>query len=240
MSQDVVDWFSEHIPAWEPFIDARRPARALFVGPYDGRAVDWFLSKVPGAEVTVVDDYGYEPCAKMAGRGVWHPRVYEAFEERMRRRGRRVVEVKKRLSPPSKSTVRLIRKDYAAGLLMLRAAVESAEYAAQSLFDLIYIDSRSSMHAMEALVLCVPMLRRGSKGLLVVTNNTHGHGRGVECPRRGIDGFFDAYAGTTRVLRNGFHAFAERRATPLKLPPCLSEHFDEPIDPPECVRKDVT
>lgn len=229
-----VDWFTEHIPAWEPFVSSRKPKRALFVGPYDGRVIDWVLSKSPDMDVTVVDEYGYEPCAKMRGKGVWHPRVFEVFVERMQLHSRKVVEIKnpKDYIKKKKGIVKLIKSDYVTGLLLLRAAMDADKH--NNPFDLIYIDSRSSMHAMESLVLCVPMLEKGPGGFLVVTNNTHGHGRGAECPRRGIDGFFDAYAGTMRLLRNGFHVFAERRATPLKLPPCLSEYFDEPQKPPKC------
>lgn len=79
--------------------------------------------------------------------------------------------------------------------------------------------------AMEACVLALPLLLPG--GVLVVTNNTHGRTHDASCPRRGIDGFLDAYVTEVKVLRQGFHVFVQRRREPMLLPDaCRSEYYD--------------
>ena len=84
---------------------------------------------------------------------------------------------------------------------------------------------------MESAVLAFPMLRPG--GVMVFTNYTHGRLHDYACPKRGIDGFLDAYAPEVRVLRPAFHLFLEKREVPTKHPyGCRAEMFDEGGEPP--------
>ncbi len=137
------------------------------------------------------------------GRPVWNPDVRGTFAAN---------------TAPFRGRVKLRPT---AALAAMRAARKEL-----GAYDVVYIDARSSRHALETAVLAFPLLAPG--GVLVLTNYTHSKERDARCPRRGIDGFVDAYSGDLRVLRNGFHTFLERRVKPLPSPPCFSEYFDEP------------
>jgi hypothetical protein len=78
-SIESIDWFSEHIPAWRAELGDRLKgagAACLFVGPFDGRCVEWTLKQLRPKTVTVLDNYGaggapneaYQPC--VFNRGV--------------------------------------------------------------------------------------------------------------------------------------------------------------------------
>jgi hypothetical protein len=237
------DWFSEHIPAWRSVLQRRlapvvlsrtkrqakqKPVhRFLFIGPYDGRCIEWVLTEFgsDNAYVTVIDDFEYEPCVNMRGTALWAPKekVRDRFDKRMA-----ALEAAGRLGHFT-----LIEDSDAEGLVRLRGKAGKAGKA----FDLIYINATSSAQAMETLVLAFPMLKgQGALGTLIVTNNVHGKNHDAACPRRGIDGFMDAYTGRVRLLRNGFHIFIEARKTALELP-CQSEVYDGQERSPVCRSK---
>lgn len=222
-----VDWFSEHASGWQAVlggrgIEKKRGARALFVGCYEGQAVEWLLDNVmvgAGAEVVVVDDpEGDEKgaCVSFRGNDVWNPGAHDALRHNMavlatRTRSKEKVRIDLRLGPRSQADE------------LRRMAAGSR---GGKTFDVVYIDSRSSMHAMECGVLAFPLLRPG--GVMVFTNYTHGRMHDYACPKRGIDGFLDAYAPAVRVLRPAFHLFLEKRETPLSHPVgCHAEMFDD-------------
>jgi hypothetical protein len=223
-----VDWFSEHVPAWEavllPRFGGRRDVRALVVDPYEGRCVVWLAERLAGARVTVLADFDAQPsCVGFRGTPVWNPDVERAFEHNM--------DVLFAASRADR--LRLLRGDPTASLLRLRCeAADAADAAgaagaagADAAFDVVYVNCRSSKHAMESAVLALPLLAPG--GVMVLTNNVHGRAHDAACPRRGIDGFLDAYVTDVRVLRGGFHLFVEKRARPIALPlPCRAEAYD--------------
>jgi len=247
------DWFSEHIPVWRSVlqrrltprlvVSERRPKAAkpirrfLFVGPYDGQCIEWVLQEFGSSDVsvTVVDNFEYEPCVNMRGTAVWAPKekVRGRFDKRMA-----ALEEAGLLG-----NLTLLHEDDAEGLVQLRRCLHGKERKADKdkaadTFDLIYINATSSAQAMETLVLAFPMLKRDdASGTLIVTNNVHGKYHDATCPRRGIDGFMDAYAAHVRLLRSGFHVFIEARKTVLALAPCRSEVFDGTEKEPVCRSK---
>ena len=222
-----VDWFSEHAAGWQAVLGGRglekkRGARALFVGCYEGQSVEWLLTNVmvgPGAEVVIVDDptEGAKKgeCVSFRGNDVWNPSAHDALRKNMALLSARSASTKKSTK---------VRIDIRVG--PRSQADELRRMSARKSFDVVYIDTRSSMHAMESGVLAFPLLCPG--GVMVFTNYTHGRMHDYVCPKRGIDGFLDAYAPAIRVLRPAFHLFLEKRATPLVHPVgCHAEIFDD-------------
>lgn len=223
-----VDWFSEHIPRWSRVLAKRvgKSAKALFVGVHEGRAPHWLVEHLaPNALLTVVDDFKYEECVYFRGEAVLIPPVKTTFDAAMRSLGRRAVPSKTGRPASGPAEVPVIGN--------LRALV-----CEDGTFDLVYVDARSSKHVLDALVRVLPMVRPG--GIVVVTNNVHGRMHDSVCPRRGIQGFMDAFVTDIKVIEEGFHLFFERRKTPLaETHPCRYEIFDgqESWDPPSCGAK---
>jgi hypothetical protein len=210
-----VDWFSEHAPHWDAVLAGRglgaRGKRALFVGPFEGMCVEWMLKNVmtgpaPTAVVVASQQANATTCVAYRGKGV-----------RVTRTLRGNLSALSRERPDAH--IELLKPQHADALLALRGS--------KATFDFVYVDAESSRHAMEVATLAFPMLRRGG-GVMVITNYTHGKLHDSACPRRGIDGFLDAYATELKVLRPAFHLFLERRAVAFALPfPCRSEYFDD-------------
>jgi hypothetical protein len=254
-----VDWFSEHAPVWDAVLRPRLaggssgsssrskgPIRALFVGAYEGRAVVWLLRDLLGdsgrpVEVTVVEDFGGRGgsgCVMDRGRPVPSPDGGSAaFVHNVR-----LAVEGSRGSPgspgsPGSRTVELVRLPHAEGLLAVRtrASRNQQEKASDASYDLVYVDGRSSRQAMEAAVLAFPLVRPGT-GVMILGNYVHSRDHGPSCPRRGVDGFLDAYAPELRVLRSAFHLVLERRAAPFAVPGCRSEHHEatEAVPDPPC------
>ena len=211
---DIVDWFTEHTPAWERVLVNGKPPvkmRALLVGPYDGRCLRWLFDNVlthPRSTAVVVDRFQYPDVVSMQGRNVRYPatEVEETFKQRMR------VELRER-------RVRIVRKEPHDALI----------HEKRDIYNLVYIDARGSRHALETAVLVFRLM--APDGLMIITNNTHGERHDAACPRRGIDGFLDAYAPYLHVLRQGFHVFAQKRAVPLHIEDCAAEYFVKPASP---------
>jgi hypothetical protein len=207
----AVDWFSEHIPSWERHVKGRfgEGVQALVIGPYEGRCLEWMFENVlrgAKSKATVLDAFEYAPCVSYKGVPLLNPDVRKTFDRNMRPYRSRIV-----VKPPA--SLRTLKVE----------------------FHIVYIDTRSSRHALETAVLAFPLLRPG--GVMVLTNYTHSKEHDARCPRRGIDAFTDAYASEIKVLRSGFHFFLQRRVAPLKSQPCHSEYFDEPAQPrPLCSR----
>ena len=223
-----VDWFSEHAPHWEAVLVPRfggvSGVRALAIGPFDGRCLLWLFDHVLSGtgRVTVIDDLTEEPegagCVGMRGTSVIYPTkaVRAAFETRM-------AGVRDRVS--------VIRGPAAQTLSTLALNGTKGTKSGTPGFDIVYVDARGSKHAMETAVHAFPLLKAG--GVMIITNNTHGERHDSVCPRRGIEGFMDAYAAEIKVLRSGFHVLLERRRTPLDFGVCRSEYFyDEKA--PDC------
>lgn len=222
----TTDWWSEHVPSWEKHVAQRfspdsnnsdrrkmrekrkRCLRFLAAaGTYEGRTLLWMFDNVLGDKGTavVLDDFDCDDDNKSGGSRK-NPDVRGTFAAN---------------TAPFRGRVKLRPT---AALVAMRAAKKE-----QGAYDVVYIDTRSSKHAMETAVLAFPLLAPG--GVLVFTNYTHSKERDARCPRRGIDGFIDAYSNDLKVLRNGFHTFLERRVKPLPHAPCFSEYFEEPTGP---------
>lgn len=233
------DWFSEHAPSWDriisPRLKGRDGARALVVGAYEGRAVEWLVKAMTGARpsLTIVDAFraGGESCVNDSGKGVWNPsdQVRKTLEDNLAVLRASRPDAKIDLVPEASTEIGLLRLRAAAAPLTKasKASVRPSKASKQpEAYDVIYVDCQSSQHALECAVLAFPLLRRGG-GVMVLTNYTHGRLHDSACPRRGIDGFLDAYVAELRVLRSAFHLFLERRAEPLPMPvPCHHEAYD--------------
>lgn len=201
---DQVDWFSEHVPAWQRVLVTPK-ARALLIGTYDGRCVRWLFDNVltsPRSTAVVVDRFDYPDVVSMEGRNVRYPAT--EVEATFKRRLADVLRARR---------LRVVRKEPYDALVQERRGT----------FDLVYIDARGSSHAMETAVMAFRLMAPGA--MLVITNNTHGVRHDATCPRRGIDGFLDAYAAQLHVLRQGFHVFAQKRELHLRMGPCEAEYF---------------
>lgn len=253
-----VDWFSEHAPAWDAVLRPRlargsgsgTTIRALFVGAYEGRAVVWLLRDLLGdsgrsVEVTVVEDFAGRGgssggsgsrvgCVMDRGRPVPSPDGGSAAFEH---NARLAVEGAEKGRGRGGRTVELVRLPHAEGLLAVRTRElqRRSRAASDAFYDLVYVDGRSSRQAMEAAVLAFPLVRPGS-GIMIMSNYVHSRDHGPSCPRRGVDGFLDAYAPELRVLRSAFHLVLERRAAPFAVPGCRSEHHEatEAVPDPPC------
>jgi hypothetical protein len=217
----AVDWFSDHVPSWRKHLShlAGQPKlRALVVGPYEGRCLAWLFENImtsSDCSATVVDSFEYEPCVGYLGKGVWNPHVESTFRKNMASIGR-------------SSSVRVIKQSSSAGLRKLSSGAET--------YDIVYIDARSSLQALEALVLVLPLMKK--QGILVVTNYVHSKEHDTRCPRRGIDAFMDIFSSEVKVLSNRFHTFMQKRSTSLRPGgPCYSEAYPEPRSRPTCSGK---
>lgn len=229
-----VDWFSEHTSAWLSVLQnlpifrggstaSSSQPRLLFVGVHEGRAPHWVLQTLaPSARITVVDDFKYPDCVWYRGREVKLSPVRAKFERAMASVGRKVSPSTQGRPSADSRVVRVVDD-----LRSLRCEDES--------FDFVYVDAQSSKQVLDTLVRVFPLVKRG--GVFVVTNNVHGRLHDAACPKRGIQGFLDAYITDVKVLRDAFHLFFERRKRPLSLPhPCRYEIFDgqESFDDPDC------
>jgi hypothetical protein len=134
----------------------------------------------------------------MSNKSVWYPDVESGFNE---------------MVAGFRDKVSLLKKPTFEALISLSPTT----------FDIVYIDARSSKQAMETAVIAYPLLAPG--GVMIITNNTHNEQHDSACPRRGIDGFLDAYALEIKVIHQGFHVMCERRRHPLPSVPCRSEYF---------------
>ena len=230
-----MDWFTEHAGHYANVLSGRglerkAGARALFVGPFEGVCVQWTFRNVltgPAASAVVVP-HPRDPevaCLRAStsrqggDAGFWHSGTPRALDRAL---GELVRE-----RPDRRFELMRMRKDatQANALVELRARNKGAP------FDFVFIDAQSSKHAMEMATLAFPMLAK--LGVMAITNYTHGRTHDAGCPRRGIDGFLDAYATELKVLRSAFHVFIERRAEPFVLS-CASEYFDGSEKPPVC------
>jgi hypothetical protein len=227
-----VDWFSEHEATWSRVLGNRlhrgrggKPPRLLFVGVHEGRAMHWAVTNIhPEAIVTVVDDFRYDECVYHKGRPVLIPAVRSTFDRVVVSLGRRATDSKTGRCASTSRDIAIIddiRKVQCSGKL--------------DAFDLVYVDAMNSKQVMDALVRVFPWVRPG--GTIVVTNNVNGRLHDSACPKRGIQGFLDAFVTDIKVLSDGFHLFLERRKQPIRLPyPCRYEIYDgqESFDPPRC------
>lgn len=223
----TVDWFSEHVPNWDRVLSSRlKPAsKCLFVGVHEGRAPQWLLQNIaPKAHLTVVDAFRYTDCVYYKGESTRVPPVRKTFDRAMESVGRSVADAKTGRPAASAKTVAVI-----ADLPALKCPGDT--------FDFAYIDAQNSKQALDACVRVLPMVKCG--GTIVITNNVQGRLHDSACPRRGIQGFLDAFVTDIKVLHEGFHTFIERRKTPIALPhPCRYEIYDgqESFAPPKCKR----
>ena len=216
----AVDWFTEHQGVWERLLVGRFKGvdrvRALLVGAYEGRALLWLLEHVligQSTTATVLDDFQYPSCVSERSRPVWNPDVRARFVRNL---------------AAYKGRVHVF--DAAPPIQVLRSW--GAQASLKDAFHIVYIDAHNSHHALEAAVLSFHHLAPG--GVMVLQNYVHNKEHDARCPRRGIDGFLDAFAPYIKVLRNGFHLFLEKRTAPLPVLPCHSEHFEEPSRPLRC------
>lgn len=208
------DWFSEHEFAYDQILAPRLAAftkkqKVLVIGTVEGRSVEWLVANMKGSESEIV--VLERPLTKadkdprdVATRGV----VVRVSEETVRRALKS--NLKKLIArSEGKTKIRLLERKTTQGLLDI--ASDNCES-----FDAILIDSMSSKHALECAVLAFSTLKPG--GVMVFTNYTHGKTHDASCPRRGIDGFLDAYVNEIKVLRTAFHLFLERRKEPFEMP----------------------
>lgn len=215
------DWFSEHEAAYDQILAPRlasssRNSSALVIGSVEGRTVEWLVRHMKNIVVleSPLTKRDREPrCVVTRGIGV------SVSEETVRRTLKS--NLKKLAARHPDSKIRLVESPTTRGLI---------EIASENEFDVIYIDSMSSKHALECGVIAFTMLKPG--GVMVFTNYTHGKTHDASCPRRGIDGFLDAYVNEIQVLRTAFHLFLERRIEPFAMPiPCHAEVSDpNPVD----------
>eukprot|EP00798_Chlamydomonas_sp_ICE-L_P015399 gene15399-21483_t len=102
-------------------------------------------------------------------------------------------------------------------------------------YDIVYVDAKDSVHALESGVHAMRLLH--PSGILVFQNYVHNQEHDTNCPRIGIDAFLSTYVRYIRMLRNTFHTFVQKRTTAEALPKrvCHAEMFPLPEeDEPKC------
>jgi hypothetical protein len=225
-----IDWFTDHIPAWssvltnKTWLRAKRPdgIRALMVGVYEGRCLEWLLQNVltdrATDRATVLDAFDYKPCVSERSVAKWVPGVRETFRSRILGNATYGKQVK--LLPPE-------------------TGIEQVHLqASKASFDIVYIDAHDSVHALESAVHTFPLMRPG--GIIIFQNYTHNEEHDTNCPRVGIDAFLSTYVRHIKVVRNGFHLFVQKRTRSQVLPKreCHSEYYDKPEKPLACTEKE--
>lgn len=213
----AVDWFSEHIPRWQKYLSeyvGRDGVKALMVGVYEGRCLSWLLDHVltgRGASAVVVEGFDYDPCVYYKSRPVWNPMVRERFEANVLHH------------PTYADRTRL----YSGTLRKLSARADQ-----QKVYDIIYIDARSAMHALDSLVSAFPLL--GDGGMFIVQNYANNVEHDNACPAKGIDAFLSTYSDSLRVVSPTFHLFAQRVPFPTGQGPkkkaCHIQGYQVPKD----------
>ena len=218
-----VDWFSEHISAWESVLldpkwrnkamYKKNGLHALLVGAYEGRVLHWLMENVLTSDkdtASVLDPMEYKACVSERGRGVWNPldRVRDTLVGVLRAHQPRA----SMFTPDTR---------------LSDLAVDGAAY------DVVYVDAHDSVHALECSVHAMRLLRPG--GILVLQNYTHNQEHDTNCPRVGIDAFLATYVRYITVTRNGFHTFVQKRTQALPRRNCHSEYYPLPkTDEPVC------
>lgn len=217
-----VDWFSEHISAWESVLldpqwrnkaaYKKNGLHALMVGAYEGRALHWLMENVLVSErdtASVLDAMEYKPCVAERGRSVWNP------VERVR------------------DTLDGVIREYRPRASLLPTKTRLSDLVGEAAYDLVYVDAHDSVHALESSVHAMRLLRPG--GILILQNYTHNQEHDTNCPRVGIDAFLATYVRYIHVRRNGFHTFVQKRTQALPRRNCHSEYFPLPkTDEPVC------
>ena len=63
------DWFTGHIPSWEPIVRAleRKPSKVLEVGSFEGLSAAFLLWRLPEAQITCVDTFAGSPEHRVMG-----------------------------------------------------------------------------------------------------------------------------------------------------------------------------
>lgn len=215
-----VDWFSDHADLWAQHVapNVPRDGCALLVRPHEGRAAQWLLENVltdRRARLTCIDRYSdYGNCMHFRDAAIptSAKRLRAAFQRNILSSG------------AFSASVELVEGEPWAE--MSRIALTPQR------FDLVAVDH--TLHAPDTLELATLALRLVKPGgIIVLTNYTHSREHDQRCPRLGIDVFLTAFAHQVRVLQTAWHTFVQRRASPLPIPPCLSEQFEPhpPIKP---------
>eukprot|EP00798_Chlamydomonas_sp_ICE-L_P029994 gene29994-18067_t len=190
---------------------------ALLVGAYEGRVLQWLIENVltgPKDTATVLDPFDYKPCVYERGQAVWNP------PENVRNTLQKVVDKagNSTVLPPETSLASLSNSSSSGGT-----------------YDIVYVDAKDSVHALESGVHAMRLLH--PSGILVFQNYVHNQEHDTNCPRIGIDAFLSTYVRYIRVLRNTFHTFVQKRTTAEALPKrvCHAEMFPLPEeDEPKC------
>eukprot|EP00798_Chlamydomonas_sp_ICE-L_P029471 gene29471-5818_t len=248
----TVDWFTAHAPLWLKYTakfkaprSTRPPCSALMVGVYEGRVLAWLLENVmkdPRSRATVVNNFDYSECVYNLGTPHWNPDVRAAFEQNvMKPHGNRVDVIEGTLTQLAAT---MTVQSVARAATRPNARVSSHNSAttqvpAGTLYDIVYIDARDSVHALSSMTTAFELLVPG--GVMIVQNYAHNREHDSVCPQRGIDAFVDVYVPShAKVLSATFHFFLEKKKASkatLKAPQkaCHIEGYPEPADKfPKC------
>jgi len=183
----AVDWFSYHIPIWEPLLARLKPARILEIGSFEGRSTCYLIetcSRTNHMEIYCVDTWegGFE-----------HDKT--TMPEVERRFDHNVAVAKKRDSHGA--VVKKVKKKSVTALAEILSSNEPP-------FDLIYVDgSHQASDVLTDSIMAFELLRVG--GVMIFDDylwrmEPEGKQDTLNMPKAAIDSFINLFQRKLRVI----------------------------------------
>src|SRR6266852_6651558 len=183
----TIDWFSHHIPTWEPLLAGLKPARILEIGSFEGRSTCYLIetcSRTTHIEICCVDTWE---------GGIEHDK--KTMPEVERRFDHNVAIAKKRASLGA--VVKKLKKKSVAALAEILSSNKPP-------FDLIYVDgSHQASDVLTDSIMAFQLLRVG--GVMIFDDYLWCPQPAVEqdtlnLPKAAIDSFINLFQRKLRVI----------------------------------------
>lgn len=184
------DWFRPHIPRWEKILSGLKgkPARALEVGTYEGRAAVWLMENIlthDDASLVVIDPHNFDDEDAILGLLTDGPIGIEDWKTGIKKVHERFLRNTEEWRPNK--------------LHYIRAGVQQGlrEVPLEEQFDFVYIDgSHLASMVLTDIITVWPYLKKG--GIMVLDDYLikalFGENSHLGSPRCGIDAFTEVFS----------------------------------------------